>query len=96
MAMTAIFAATLSWWRMWREHFLPKKGGQRQLLQSSQGDGLRRNKFWWSPIFHSHPPQLTLLKVMAHGAPMKNFGGNKMFAVFDLLKYVTLTNDIDN
>jgi hypothetical protein len=46
MAMTAIFAAMLSWWRMWREHFLPKKGVQRQLLQSSQGDGLRRNKFW--------------------------------------------------
>jgi hypothetical protein len=37
--------------------------------------------------FHNHPPpRLTLLKVMAQGAPMKNFGGNKMFAVFDLLK----------
>ena len=29
---------------MWREHFLPKKGGQRQLFLSSQGVGLRRNK----------------------------------------------------
>jgi hypothetical protein len=47
-------------------------------------------------IFHSHPPQLTLLKVMAHGAPMKNFGGNEMFAVLFLFHLVTLTDDIDN
>jgi len=28
--------------------------------------------------------------------PMKNFGGNEMFAVFDLFKYVTLTDDPDS
>jgi hypothetical protein len=38
------------------------------------------------PIFIITPPRLTLLKVMAQGATMKNFGGNEMFAVFDLLK----------
>jgi hypothetical protein len=27
---------------------------------------------------------------------MKSFGRNKMFGVFDLLKYLTLTDDIDN
>jgi hypothetical protein len=37
-------------------------------------------------LFLYHPPRLTLLKVMAQGDPMKNFGGNEMFAVFDFLK----------
>ena len=31
------FATKISRWRIWREHFCKKKGGQRQLFCKSQG-----------------------------------------------------------
>jgi hypothetical protein len=47
MAMMATYFRREISWRMRREHFLPKTDGQRQLFAGkSQGDGLRKNKFW--------------------------------------------------